>query len=67
MIWWLMSIDLEGIWKDLDLALQITVAVWSKAWTVFLCSNAGIVDSDPTQGMDVPIVCIYAMFVLFCV
>jgi hypothetical protein len=25
----------------------------SKAWTVFVGSNAGIVDSSPIQGMDV--------------
>jgi hypothetical protein len=38
------------------------VAVRSKA-----SSNAGIVGSNPTQGMDVCIVCIYSVFVLFCV
>jgi hypothetical protein len=31
----------------------ITVAVRSKAGTVFARSNAGIVGSNPTQGMDV--------------
>jgi hypothetical protein len=31
----------------------ITVAPRSKAWTVFARSNAGIVVSNPTQGMDV--------------
>jgi hypothetical protein len=29
------------------------VAEWSKARTVFACSEAGIVDLNPTQGMDV--------------
>jgi hypothetical protein len=30
-----------------------TVTAWSKAWTVFVHSNARIVASNPTQGMDV--------------
>jgi hypothetical protein len=29
-------------------------------------SNAGIVGSNPTQGMDVCIVCVFSVFVLFC-
>jgi hypothetical protein len=29
--------------------------------------RAGIVGSNPTQGMDVCIMCIYSVFVLFCV
>jgi hypothetical protein len=44
----------------------ITVAARSKAWTVFARSNAGIVVSNPTQGMDV-CVCVYFVFVLSCV
>jgi hypothetical protein len=31
----------------------ITVAMQSKACTVFAHSNAGIMGSNPTQGMDV--------------
>jgi hypothetical protein len=34
----------------------ITVAARSKTWTVFARSKAGIVGSNPTQGMDVYIV-----------
>jgi hypothetical protein len=45
--------------------MPITVAARSKAWTVFARSNAGIVGSNPTQGMDVCIVCVYSLFVLF--
>jgi hypothetical protein len=45
----------------------ITVAALSKAFTVFGRSNAGIVGSNPTQSMDVCIVCVYSVFVLFCV
>jgi hypothetical protein len=37
----------------LDNRMPITVAARSKAWTVFDHSNAGIVGSNPTQGMDV--------------
>jgi hypothetical protein len=41
----------------------VTVAVQSKACTVFISSNAGIVGSNPTQGMDV-CVCVYSVFVV---
>jgi hypothetical protein len=37
---------------------QITVAARSMAWTVFTPSNAGIVGSNPSQDMDVCIVCV---------
>jgi hypothetical protein len=40
--------------------LPITVAMRSKAWTVFIRSNTGILGSNPTWGMDV---CMH----LFCV
>jgi hypothetical protein len=33
--------------------VPITVAALSKVWTVFPCSNAGIMGSNPAQGMDV--------------
>jgi hypothetical protein len=46
--------------------LPITVASRYKAWTVFARSNAGIMGSNPTHGMDV-CVCVYSVFVLFCV
>jgi hypothetical protein len=42
----------------------ITVAAQFKAWTVFARSNAGIMGSNPTQGMDV---CMFILFVLSCV
>jgi hypothetical protein len=42
------------------LPLPVTVAARSKAWTVFARSNAGILDSNTTQWMDV---CVF----LFCV
>jgi hypothetical protein len=35
-----------------------------RAWTVFARSNTGIVGSNPPRGMDV---CVYSVFVLFCV
>jgi hypothetical protein len=46
--------------------VQITVASRSKAWTVFARSNAGIVSSNPTRGMDV-CVCAYSVFLFSCV
>jgi hypothetical protein len=48
-------------------SLRITVAARSKAWTVCARSNAGIVTSNPTQDMNICIVCVYSVFVLFCV
>jgi hypothetical protein len=41
--------------------MPITVAARSKAWTVLALSNAGIVGSNSTLGMDV---CVYSVFVL---
>jgi hypothetical protein len=40
--------------------MPTTVAAQSKAWNIFAQSNAGIVGSNPTQGMDV---CVYSVFV----
>jgi hypothetical protein len=42
--------------------MPITVAARSEAWRVFARSNAGIVGSNPIQGMDV---FVYSVFVLF--
>jgi hypothetical protein len=44
----------------------ITIAERSKAGTVFARSDAGIVSSNPTRGMNVH-VSVYSVFVLFCV
>jgi hypothetical protein len=44
----------------------ITVAAWSKAWTVFAGSNAGIVGSNPTQDMDV-YVRLFCVCVVLCI
>jgi hypothetical protein len=43
----------------------ITVAERSKAWIVVARSNDVIMGSNPTQGVDVCIACIYSVFVLF--
>jgi hypothetical protein len=43
-----------------------TVGARSKAWTVFACSNAGIVSSNPTPGMDVCIL-LFCVCVVLCV
>jgi hypothetical protein len=37
------------------------------AASVFARSNAGIVGSNATQGMDVSIVCLYSVCVVLCV
>jgi hypothetical protein len=44
--------------------MPVTVAARSKAWTVFVRSDAGIVDSNPIQGMDVW--CVYAIILCLC-
>jgi hypothetical protein len=43
--------------------MPVTVAARSKAWTVLARSDAEIMGSNPTQGMDVW--CVYGMR-LFC-
>jgi hypothetical protein len=45
----------------------VTLAARSKARTVFARSNAGIMGWNPTQGMDVCIVCVYSACVVLCV
>jgi hypothetical protein len=44
----------------------ITVAVRSKAWTVFARSDTGVMGSNPTSGMDVCIH-LFCAFVVLCV
>jgi hypothetical protein len=41
---------------------MITVAARSKAWTVFARLNAGIVSSNPTQGMYVRMRLFFMLF-----
>jgi hypothetical protein len=50
-----------GIFIIQSVEESITVAARSKAWTVYARSNAGIVGSNPTHGMDV---CVRLMCVL---
>jgi hypothetical protein len=40
---------------------MVTVLITVAARSVFARSNTGIVDSNPTQGMNV---CVYSVFVL---
>jgi hypothetical protein len=44
---------LEEPFKNYIGSVPITAAARSKAWTVFARSNAGIADSNPTEGMDI--------------
>jgi hypothetical protein len=46
--------------------LTNTVAARSKAWTAFARSNAGIVGSKPTRGMNV-CVRLFCVYVVLCV
>jgi hypothetical protein len=46
--------------------LPLTMTVRSKAWTVFVRSDAGIVGSNSTQGIDVWVF-VYSVVVLSCV
>jgi hypothetical protein len=43
------------------------VVARSKVWTVFARLNAGIVGSNPVEGIEFCIVWVYAVFMLFCV
>jgi hypothetical protein len=43
------------------------VDAWSEARIVFARSDLGIVGSNPTEGMDVCIMCVYAVCVVLCV
>jgi hypothetical protein len=45
----------------------VTVAERSKACTVFALSEAWIMGSHPTQGMDVRCVYVFILFVVSCV
>jgi hypothetical protein len=42
----------------------VTLSARCKSWTVFACSDAGIVGSNPTQGMDVW--CVYKFILCLC-
>jgi hypothetical protein len=39
--------------KAIKYTMHVTAAEWSEAWTVFVRSEAGIVGSNHTQGMDI--------------
>jgi hypothetical protein len=63
----------SAMWNRLPIAWAIiyifrpfTVAARSKAWTVFAVCNAGIVGSNPTQGMDVCVL-LFRVCVVLCV
>jgi hypothetical protein len=56
----------DEFWWSINIFQPIAVAARFKAWTVFACSNAGYVGSNSTQGMDICIMCIYSVFMLFC-
>jgi hypothetical protein len=45
----------------------VTVAERSKACTIFARSEAGILGSNPTQGMDVYCLCVCVPFFCVCV
>jgi hypothetical protein len=59
------SIVVICIWIN-RVTLPVTVAARSKAWTVFARSNAAIVGSNPTWGMDV-CVRLFCVCVVLCV
>jgi hypothetical protein len=47
-----------------NISKPVTVAARSKAWTVFACTDVGIVGLNPTQGMDV--LCVYVFILCLC-
>jgi hypothetical protein len=58
---------LEGTREKETVILPITVAARFESWVFFARLNAEIVGSKPTKGMDICIVCVYSVFMLFCV
>jgi hypothetical protein len=50
-----------------DVFVPVTVAERAKACSVFVRSEAGIVGSNPTQGIDIWYVYVFFLFVLSCV
>jgi hypothetical protein len=58
----LSRIEVKNSWRYTSTP-PITVAAWSKTWTVFALSNAGIMGSNPTRGMDV---CAFFFLCLCC-
>jgi hypothetical protein len=50
---------------NVNILSPVTVAVRSKACTVFARSEAGIVSSNPTQDMEVCYLCVYVRFSVF--
>jgi hypothetical protein len=52
--------------KFYNTLMPIRAAARSKAWTLFARSNAGIVGSNPSQGMDV-YVRLFCVSVVLCV
>jgi hypothetical protein len=59
-------ITIEPVFKNYKKTMPITLVVLSKAWTVFARSDAGIVGSNPTQGMDI-CVHLFCVYVVLCV
>jgi hypothetical protein len=55
------SVVICKVWR---LAMAITVATRFKAGTVFARSNTGVMDSNPTQGMDVFVALFFLCIVL---
>jgi hypothetical protein len=47
------SVEFKYFKYNSIIIMLMTVAARSEAWTVFALSNAGIVDLNPTRGMDV--------------
>jgi hypothetical protein len=61
------TVNGDAVWEYYVSNIQHSRSQWPRglAWTVFGRSNAGIVDSYPTQGIDVRIVWVYSVIVLF--
>jgi hypothetical protein len=57
----------SGNWPWYHARMPITVAARSKAWTVFACSNAGIVSSNPTQRHGCMCVRLFCVCIVLCV
>jgi hypothetical protein len=53
--------EVMSSWYEYNNFISITVAVRFKAWFIVACSDAGVVSSNSSRGMDI-YMCVYSFF-----
>jgi hypothetical protein len=56
--------DILELYMNINVQMPVTVTKLSKTCTAFARSDAGIMGSNPTQGMDV--CCVYVFILCLC-